>query len=140
MTLPGPTPVPSAPARPGDAPWYDEAAGRLMRPYTASGGRTRPSVPLDLLSLITATGIRPRFGLGPEHALALRLCAARPDGIPVAEVAGRLALPAVVTKVILADLLDQGAVSARAPHYPGPVTGADQRLLLAVLDGLRRKL
>lgn len=41
---------------PRDTPWLDDSAGRVMRPYTASGGRTRSAVALDLLSLVTATG------------------------------------------------------------------------------------
>ncbi|MEU9026729.1 DUF742 domain-containing protein [Streptomyces sp. NPDC048383] len=127
---------------PRDTPWLDDSAGRVTRPYTASGGRTRPAVPLDLLSLVTATGVRPRAPLGPEHALALRICAGA-AAVTVAEVAGQLRLPAVVVKVLLADLVEQGAVSTRAPRFPGadPVWAADDRTLLrAVLDGLRRRL
>ncbi|MEV7415240.1 DUF742 domain-containing protein [Streptomyces sp. NPDC089919] len=112
-----------------------------MRPYTASGGRTRPSTPLDLLSLVTATGRRPGEWLGPDHALALRLCAAAAGPVSVAEIAAQLRLPAVVTKVLLADLLESGAVTACAPRFPGSGGRADdQTLLRAVLDGLRRRL
>ncbi|MFJ6792945.1 DUF742 domain-containing protein [Streptomyces sp. NPDC091268] len=116
-----------------------------MRPYTASGGRTRSAVPLDLLSLVTATGVRPRAPLGAEHALALRSCAGA-AGVTVAEVAGHLRLPAVVVKVLLSDLMEHGAVTARAPRYPFPGDGGpafaadDQSLLRAVLDGLRKRL
>ncbi|MFD6873811.1 MULTISPECIES: DUF742 domain-containing protein [unclassified Streptomyces] len=125
-----------------DAPWLDDSAGRVTRPYTASGGRTRPAVALDLLSLVTATGVRPRAPLGPEHALALRICAGT-AAVTVAEVAGQLGLPAVVVKVLLSDLMEHGAVSTRAPRFPGadPSFAADdQTLLRAVLDGLRRRL
>ena len=78
-----------------------------------TNGRTQPSTPLDLLSLVTATGVRPRVPLGAEHTLALRLCQAPP--VTVAEVAGQLRLPAVVAKVILSDLIELGAVMARFP-------------------------
>ncbi|MFD3694820.1 DUF742 domain-containing protein [Streptomyces sp. NPDC058646] len=112
-----------------------------MRPYTASGGRTRPGVALDLLSLVTATGVRPRGPLGAEHALALRLCAGA-AAVTVAEVAGQLRLPAGVVKVLLSDLMEHGAVMAQSPRYPGGGSFAadDRSLLLAVLDGLRRRL
>ncbi|MFD9355265.1 DUF742 domain-containing protein [Streptomyces sp. NPDC060031] len=117
-----------------------------MRPYTASGGRTRPAVALDLLSLVTATGARPRAPLGTEHTLALRLCAGA-AAVSVAEVAGQLRLPAGVVKVLLSDLMEHGAVTAQAPRFPfpggvgGPAFAADdQSLLLAVLDGLRKRL
>ncbi|MFF4319738.1 DUF742 domain-containing protein [Streptomyces sp. NPDC001568] len=127
---------------PWDTPWLDDSAGRVTRPYTASGGRTRPAVPLDLLSLVTATGVRPGAPLGPEHALALRICAGA-AAVTVAEVAGQLRLPAVVVKVLLSDLVEHGAVSTRAPRFPGvdPAWAADEQTLLrAVLDGLRRRL
>ncbi|WP_411104535.1 DUF742 domain-containing protein [Streptomyces sp. cmx-4-9] len=124
-----------------DTPWLDASAGRVMRPYTASGGRTRAGVVLDLLSLVTATGVRPRGPLGAEHALVLRLCAGT-AAVTVAEVAGQLRLPAAVVKVLLADLMDHGAVMVQAPRYPSGTSFAldDQNLLLAVLDGLRRRL
>ncbi|MFD7446379.1 DUF742 domain-containing protein [Streptomyces sp. NPDC059909] len=120
---------------PQDGPWLDDAAGRLIRPYTVSGGRTRPTAALDLLSLVMATGTAPPTPLGPEHTLALGLC----DGpTSVAEIAAHLRLPAVVTKVLLSDLVDCGAVTARAPRFQEPPT--DRSLLEAVLDGLRRRL
>ncbi|MFG2988893.1 DUF742 domain-containing protein [Streptomyces sp. NPDC048257] len=124
-----------------DTPWLDASAGRVMRPYTASGGRTRPGVALDLLSLVSATGVRPRVPLGAEHTLALRLCAGTAT-TTVAEVAGQLRLPAVVVKVLLADLLEHGAVMVQAPCFPGSGSFAadDRSLLMAVLDGLRKRL
>lgn len=124
-----------------DTPWLDDSAGRVMRPYTASGGRTRPGVALDLLSLMTATGVRPRVPLGAEHTLALRLCAGA-VAVTVAEVAGQLRLPAVVVKVLLSDLMEYGAVMAQAPRFPGGGSFAadDQSLLRAVLDGLHKRL
>ncbi len=125
------------------APWLDDSAGRVVRPYTASGGRTRPAVALDLLSSLTATGARPRAPLGAEHSAALRLCAGA-AAVTVAEVAGQLRLPAAVAKVLLSDLVEAGAVTASAPCFPGgggPCAAADdQTLLQAVLDGLRRRL
>ncbi|MEU3725338.1 DUF742 domain-containing protein [Streptomyces sp. NPDC031705] len=113
-----------------------------MRPYTASGGRTRPAMALDLLSVMTATGVRPRGPLGAEHALALRVCAGA-AAVTVAELAGQLRLPAVVVKVLLSDLMECGAVMAQAPRFPdggGPLAADDVSLLRAVLDGLRRRL
>ncbi|MFD5831947.1 DUF742 domain-containing protein, partial [Lentzea sp. NPDC060358] len=97
---------------PQDGPLLDDAAGRLVRPYTVSDGRTRPTTVLDLLSLIMATGSEPQTHLGPEHSVALGLC----DGpTSVAEIAAHLRLPAVVTKVLVSDLVDCGAVTAHPP-------------------------
>lgn len=133
--------APGAHPKGRDTPWLDDSAGRVMRPYTASGGRTRPGVALDLLSLVSATGVRPRVPLGAEHLLALRLCAGA-AAVTVAEVAGQLRLPAVVVKVLLSDLVEHGAVTARAPRFPGGGSFAadDRSLLRAVLDGLHRRL
>ncbi|MEV7611832.1 DUF742 domain-containing protein [Streptomyces sp. NPDC089799] len=123
-----------------DTPWLDDTAGRVMRPYTACGGRTRPAVALDLLSVVTATGVRPRPPLGPEHTLALRFCAgAGAASVSVAEVAAQLRLPAVIAKVLLSDLVQAGAVTAQAPQFLNSPAD-DQSLLRAVLDGLRRRL
>jgi hypothetical protein len=120
---------------PKDGPLIDDAAGRLIRPYTVSGGRTRPTAALDLLSMVMATGAAPQVHLGPEHAMALGLCHGPTS---VAEISAHLRLPAVVTKVLLSDLVDCGAVTARAPRSRD--TPTDRSLLEAVLDGLRRRL
>ncbi|KES08992.1 hypothetical protein BU52_02775 [Streptomyces toyocaensis] len=119
----------------GDGPWLDDAAGRLVRPFTVSDGRTRPTVALDLLSQVRATGATPLGYLGPEHAQALALCRAP---VPVAEVAAHLRLPVAVTKVLLADLVECGALTDRLPAFHHNPT--DRALLEAVLDGLRRQL
>ncbi|MGW1543324.1 DUF742 domain-containing protein [Streptomyces sp. NPDC002309] len=119
----------------GDGPWLDEAAGRLVRPFTVSNGRTRPSVALDLISQVRVTGATPLGYLGPEHAQALDLCRAP---VSVAEVAAHLRLPAVVTKVLLSDLVDSGALTTKPPEFQHNPT--DRALLEAVLDGLRRQL
>ncbi|MEU3841143.1 DUF742 domain-containing protein [Streptomyces sp. NPDC028635] len=119
----------------GEGPWLDDAAGRLVRPFTVSNGRTRPSVALDLMSQVMATGATPLGYLGPEHAQALDLCRAP---VSVAEISAHLKLPAVVTKVLLSDLVDTGAVTTKPPAYHHQPT--DRALLEAVLDGLRRQL
>ncbi|MFJ3906100.1 DUF742 domain-containing protein [Streptomyces sp. NPDC090025] len=118
-----------------EGPWLDDAAGRLIRPYTVSGGRTKPTTALDLLSMVMATGAAPQGQMGPEHSLALGLCEGPTS---VAEIAAHLRLPAVVTKVLLSDLVDCGAVTARAPRFHANPT--DRSLLEAVLDGLRQRL
>src|SRR4051794_32024787 len=97
-----------------DEVWVDDAAGPLIRLYTVSRGRTHPKVELDLLTLMVSTG-RAASGLELEHGQVLELCR-RP--ISVAEVAARMRLPVVVMKVLLADLVDCGAVAAQAPRPP----------------------
>ncbi|WP_327294156.1 MULTISPECIES: DUF742 domain-containing protein [unclassified Streptomyces] len=118
-----------------DSPWLDEAAGRLIRPYAVSNGRTRPTAQLDLLSQVMATGVPLPAHFGPDHAQTLGL-SERPTS--VAEIAAHLRLPVVVAKVLLSDLMDSGAVTTRAPRPDEDPT--DLSLLEAVLDGLRRRL
>ncbi|ADD40857.1 protein of unknown function DUF742 [Stackebrandtia nassauensis DSM 44728] len=118
-----------------EGPLLDDAAGRLVRPYTVSGGRTRPTSKLDLLSMVKSTGRVKHTQLGIDHAEALGLCS---DPISVAEVSAHLRLPATVTKVLLSDLVDCGAVTA---GEPGPAADPnDVPLLEAVLNGLQRRL
>ncbi|MED7826459.1 DUF742 domain-containing protein [Streptomyces chiangmaiensis] len=119
----------------GEGPWLDAAAGRLVRPYTVSDGRTRPTTALDLVSQVMATGVVPLGYLGPEYSEALDLCRAP---VSVAELAAHLKLPAAVTKVLLSDLVDCGALTTKPPAFRHSPT--DRSLLEAVLDGLRRQL
>ncbi|GAA2430786.1 DUF742 domain-containing protein [Actinomadura vinacea] len=114
-----------------DEVWLDEEAGPLIRPYTVNEGRTRPSVHLDLLSLVIAIG-RPAPDMEPEHLKVLDLCR---TPISVAEVAAHIRLPVAVTKVLLADLVDRGAIATRVPD---PRPAADHHLLEKLLDGLQR--
>jgi hypothetical protein len=119
---------------PGDDVWLDGDSGRLVRPYAVTNGRTSASVQLDLMSMVVATG-GAHSTLEPDHLQALGLCM-RPAS--VAEIAARLRLPAAVTKVLLSDLVDCGAVRAAAPQ-PGPVP-SNRLLLERLLDGLQRRL
>jgi hypothetical protein len=118
---------------PQDEPWLDQDAGQLVRPYTLTDGRTQPTTPLDLLSMVRSTGRVVPQGLDPEHAQALELCHLPTS---VAEVAARLRQPVMVTKVLLSDLIDWSAVTTRAPGASPDST--DRQKLEALLDGLQR--
>jgi len=119
-------------ARPDEGATPD--AELWVRPYTVINGRTRPSTVLDLTSLVRATGkglVGPEQ-LGHEHAQALQLCHSPTS---VAEVAAHLRQPVMVAKVLLSDLIDSGAITARFPAVLGTT---DPALLEKLLDGLRR--
>lgn len=118
-----------------DGHWFDDAAGRLIRPYTVSDGRTEPTIRMDLLSMVIATGRQPQGRLGPDHAQALGLCRTFST---VAEIAARLRLPAVVTKILLSDLVDWGVVDARSPD---PIADSSNPAVLeTILNALQRRL
>lgn len=125
---------PSAPTA-GEVSGGDEA-GRLVRPFTLTGGRTRPSrADFTLITTVTAVDPPPERAARPqpEHIRILRLCA-RP--LAVAEVAAHLDLPVSVVVIMLCDLLEAGLITARPPRS---VTGTpDLDLLEKVRDGLGR--
>ncbi|MFF1544171.1 DUF742 domain-containing protein [Streptomyces sp. NPDC058291] len=113
-----------------------DEAGRLVRPFTLTGGRTRPSrADFTLITTVTAVDPPPerRVRPQPEHGRILRLCV-RP--VAVAELAAHLDLPVSVVAILLCDLLEAGLITARPPRS---VTGAhDVDLLQKVRDGLGR--
>ncbi|NEA67061.1 DUF742 domain-containing protein [Streptomyces sp. SID12488] len=115
--------------QPGNRPGRDDSPDRL---YTLTGGRSRtaPDNPFDLVTLVVAE-CDPAPGMQSEHAAILRL-AERPTA--VVEVAAVLRLPVGITKVLLADLLAAGRVSARHPRRTA-ITDPD--ILEQVLVGLR---
>lgn len=65
----------------GDGPWLDDAAGRLVRPFTVSNGRTRPTIALDLLSQVMVTGATPS-AISASNTRRHSTCAARPSRSP----------------------------------------------------------
>jgi hypothetical protein len=119
-----------------DGPIRDSS---LVRPYTATGGRTRASVQLDIATMVTSVrGARFTDGvgeLGGEHSEVLLLCRSKP--MSVAEVSAHLHLPRSVVKVLVSDLIKTGAVQARSPQL---TDAADIEVLEALLAGLKRRL
>lgn len=112
---------------------FDEEAGPLVRPYTVTGGRTRPAAEFHLITLVAATG-RPVGDVSPEHARILGACR-RP--VSVAEISAHLRLPVAVIKILLADLLAWRAVVTRAPVAFPDTVRPDRHVLEVVLDALR---
>jgi hypothetical protein len=114
-----------------------DAGGRLVRPFTLTGGRTRPSrACFTLITTVTAVEPPPERAPRPqpEQLRILRLCA---EPVAVAEVAARLDLPVSVIVIMLCDLLEAGRITAHPPH-PVTRTTPDLDLLQKVRDGLGR--
>jgi hypothetical protein len=109
----------------------------VVRFYTVTGGRTRPSATgFDLVAFVvtvqTATPVSDAR-LHPEHLTVLDFCR-RP--VPVAELAARLDLPVGVVRVLLGDLLDRRLITVQEPK--GSRAGLpDRRLLEKLVTGLR---
>ncbi|MFF7484739.1 DUF742 domain-containing protein [Streptomyces luteogriseus] len=114
-----------------------DAAGRLVRPFALTGGRTRPSrADFTLISTVTAVDPPPVTvaRCQPEHSRILRLCA---EPVAVAELAARLDLPVSVVVILLCDLLEAGRITVRPPRLVSRTT-PDLDLLQKVRDGLGR--
>lgn len=119
--------------------WYEDETGSMVRPYTVTRGRTRPSGrhTIDLMSRVTALEERPA---GPEvdHVRAALLDLVRRGPRPVVELAADADLPLTVVRVLLGDLADAGLVRIDAPRRVPPAgLGADPDLLKEIVERLR---
>jgi hypothetical protein len=118
--------------------WTEWDAGPVARPYTLTGGRTRPRVDLrfDLIDVIGWTGQRvDPLALSPESRQIVEMCR---SPMAVADLASALELPLGVVRVLLGDLVHDGLIDVRVAAPQGRVT--DQRLLARVLAAVRALL
>ncbi|AXK84848.1 DUF742 domain-containing protein [Nocardia farcinica] len=120
----------------GGEPWFDEAAGPVVRPYALIRGRTMGAAhDLDMLTVVVTTTAAPTLRRPePEYGIITALCA-QPKS--VAEVAAHLQLPVAVTKILVGDLIGEGHLIFRAPVQPETGPGG-LNVLRAVLDGIRK--
>jgi hypothetical protein len=118
-----------------DDKWTEWDAGPVARPYAVTGGRTRPRVDLrfDLIDMVAWTGAAADLNaVSYEGRRILEMCQVP---VTVADLASALALPLVVVRVLLGDLVHDGLVDVRVAAPKGRVT--DQHLLARVLAGIR---
>ncbi|MFC6012274.1 DUF742 domain-containing protein [Nocardia lasii] len=117
-------------------PWFDDAAGPLVRPYAVTRGRTMGAAhDLDMLTVVVAVHPAPTLRRPePEYRMIAQLCK-RPQS--VAEVSAVLKLPLAVTKILVGDLIAEGHLIFRAPVTADAGAG-DLNVLRAVLDGIRK--
>ncbi|GAA0218005.1 hypothetical protein GCM10010492_14820 [Saccharothrix mutabilis subsp. mutabilis] len=111
-------------------------SGSLVRPYTRTGGRTRPDYDLAIEALVSTSerGMERDAAVLPEHRSICGLCT---DTRSVAEVAAHLRLPLGVVRVLIGDMASMGLVLI---HQGGLVVGDRPSIefLERVLSGLRR--
>ncbi|GAA2700259.1 DUF742 domain-containing protein [Micromonospora olivasterospora] len=115
--------------------WLDADAGPVVRPYTLTGGRVRPTVRLDLVAFVLANRGADPFAhpqLHPEHRRLVELTR-RP--VSVAELAAELDLAVGVVRVLVGDLLARGLVTVHEPRRGAFLP--DDNILKAVVSGLR---
>ncbi|MFC5663873.1 DUF742 domain-containing protein [Kitasatospora misakiensis] len=111
--------------------WGEDAPERF---YVITRGHTQPAgrAALDLVTLIVSRA-EPTPSMPPEHAAILRLCG---SPLSVAEISAYLRLPVSAVTVLLADLVAEERVEARA-SVPAALL-PDRALLEAVMHGLQR--
>jgi hypothetical protein len=118
-------------------PPHIQVGGRIVRPYTMTGGRTsvgeRP-IALEALVVATVEGVRNRHRYRWESAEIITL--SRKE-TAVIELAALLDVPIGVVKVLTGDLVVQGAVTVTDP--PAVTTEGEgyTDLLNKVLDGIK---
>jgi hypothetical protein len=109
-----------------------EGPTSFVRPYVLTRGRTRSQYDLSIETLVSAVPMATSGPAAAEHEAVISLCQ---EPRSVAEVAALLGIPLGVAKVILGDLVANGAV---AVHRTVGVAGPDLALMERVLAGLRR--
>src|SRR3954469_19781989 len=99
----------SAPGAPYPGDDAGDGAAALVRPYTRTGGRTKPGRELDLEALVlpTANGREAWESplLSPEHNTVIEICQ---RSVSVAEIAAQLRVPPGVARVILPGMVCPG--------------------------------
>jgi len=117
-----------------------QVGGRIVRPYTMTGGRSgtdTPVIALEALVAATPEGMRRRHQFKWESAEIVQRSRRE---TAVIELAALLEVPVGVIRVLAGDLRAQGAVTITDPP---PELGADAErqvytdLLHKVLDGIK---
>ncbi|WP_225836675.1 DUF742 domain-containing protein [Streptomyces sp. NK08204] len=123
-----------------DEHWYEDETGSMVRPYTVTGGRTRPPGrhAIDLMSQVTAVDTE-AGGPGIDHARAALLDLVLRGPRPVVELAADADLPLTVVRVLLGDLAESGHIRIDAPRRVLPSgPAADPGLLKEIVERLKQ--
>jgi hypothetical protein len=106
--------------------------GRLIRPYAMTGGRTVADTAIGLEAQIQASS-RASQHLGAYRWEAAKVVELVQSPMALIEISARLKIPIGVTRVLVADLVADGAVMLHVPEK----TQSFASLLERVLDGVR---
>jgi hypothetical protein len=109
-----------------------DVTGRLIRPYAMTGGRTTAEQAISLEAQIQASS-RASHHLGAYRWEAAKVVDLVQSPMALIEIAARLQIPIGVARVLVADLLSDGAVVLHVPQK----TQSFASLLERVLDGVR---
>jgi Protein of unknown function (DUF742) len=110
-----------------------DETGRLIRPYAITGGRTGTDGDTIGLEAQIQANTRASSHLGAYRWEAAKLIELVQVPTALVEVAARLEIPIGVARVLVADLVRDGAVVVHIPNRSQSFTS----LLEKVLDGVR---
>ncbi len=121
------------------SPAPETVSGRMVRPYTITGGRTGGEgdlIALEALVSATLEGLRLRWRFRWESAKIIELSR---NETAVIELAALLEVPIGVVRVLVADLREKGAVNITEPPSEGMQGDRSEyaELLSKVLDGIK---
>ncbi|MGC4950105.1 DUF742 domain-containing protein [Streptomyces sp. DT224] len=119
----------------------EDSREEYVRAYALTGGRTLPRHVLALETVVVVGPGRPGPAHGHEYEEILALCRERRRS--VAELAGVLARPVTVVKILVSDLLDGEALTLPLTT-PYDAAGSEAgppstQLLVALAAGLKRR-
>jgi hypothetical protein len=116
------------------------SGGRIVRPYTMTGGRSGvglPAIALEALVAVTPAGMRMR---GRFRWEAAEIIAQSRKETAIVELAAMLEVPVGVIRVLATDLRDLGAITITEPPTETVTEGETSEyadLLHKVLDGIK---
>ena len=116
----------------GEVDADEDATGRLIRPYAITGGRTGAEADIGLEAQIQAS-TRAHELVGGYRWEAARLVSLVEEPMALIEISARLDVPIGVARVLVSDLVDDGAVVIHIPQASQNFSS----LLERVLDGVR---
>ncbi|MFF4500349.1 DUF742 domain-containing protein [Streptomyces sp. NPDC001401] len=107
----------------------------IVRLYAMTNGVTKARHTLSLHTVLGIGHRTPRPGLSAESVRLVELCRQRQR--PLTELAGLLALPVTLVRVLVSDLIDAGVLTVPKPDRRS--ANSDVQLLLAVAAGIKRR-
>ncbi|CAN5298851.1 DUF742 domain-containing protein [soil metagenome] len=107
-------------------------APRRLRAYAMTQGRTHSDLPMD--AMLSVGDSSPPDHLSPEQARIVQACSRSPQSL--VDLSATLDMPIGVVRVLLADLIDGGAVDVSSQDDRAVPPHHDLALLEEVLDGI----
>ncbi|WP_102144605.1 DUF742 domain-containing protein [Mycobacterium hubeiense] len=106
------------------------------RPYTLTGGRTRPRIELPIEVTVQTLNSNGEIDWEPGDVrmVIIQLCHDRPS---IAEISSYADLPIGVTRVLVGDLVESGHLRVHATLADHSSDSERRRLIERTLDGLR---